>query len=207
MLERLAEDPEPTKKYEEETAMRGRPPLTPNHFSINTVRGIAMHAILAYARWVRLNLISEEGGDADSGRWRWRGFVDAPEVQAMLVRRLDPMIDPTRTVRSVYGSQLPSLAFLDRRWVEAILPEIFPTDEDHAYLHDAAWDAYVVHPRPFGSVFQLLREEYARAVERLEGRSPVDPAKRKRPDPEEALGEQLMILYWRGTLHFEEPDQ
>jgi hypothetical protein len=206
LLERLAEDPDPKKEYEEEAAKMGRPPLTPNHFSINTVRGVAMHAVLAYVLWVYRHLSDDEIEEVDDARGRWQGLDDVPEARGVLDRHLDPVAEPTRTVRSVYGTWLPTLVYLDRRWIEDKLPEIFPRDEAYAYLRDAAWDTYVAHRSPRSENFELLRDEYARAVEQLAERRAADDGKRRRPDPESSLAEHLLILYWRGTLGFGEPD-
>jgi hypothetical protein len=206
VLERLADDPEPTKEYEEEAARKSRPPLTPNHFSINTVRGVAAHAVMSYAFWVRRNVVEGEPAEMDEEQGRWHGFDDAPEAQALLERRLDPVAEPTRTVRSVYGTWLPTLVSLDRGWVEAKLPEIFPRDDALAYLRDAAWEAYVAHGSPYDEVFELLRKEYDRAIGQLAERHAARDGERRRSDPDRSLAEHLMILSWRGTLGVDEPN-
>ncbi len=200
VLGSLAEDPEPTPDYEESQAKLSRPHTTPFFFSINTVRGVAMHAVVAYLLWVRRNL--EATGAQAPGPWR--GLLDAPAARNVLERHLDPTVEPTRTVRAVYGYWLPWLVYLDRAWVEEWLPQIFPEVEAQAYLRDAGWEAYVNHQSPFDSaVFEVLRGEYARVVERLDLEQPGE----RRPDPDESLAEHLMILYWRGTLVFDGADE
>jgi hypothetical protein len=196
VLGRLAEDPELTLEYEEVEAKLSRPHTSPHFFSINTVRGVAMHAVVAYVLWVRRNL----GEDGAEEREPWRGLLDAPEACEALERRLDPGVEPTRAVRAVYGYWLPWLVYLDRAWVEERLPQIFPIEEGRAHLRDAAWEAYVAHQSPYDEVFEVLRGEYAWAVERLVPDRPGG----QHPDPDKALAEHLMILYWTGTLALDE---
>jgi hypothetical protein len=198
VLGRLAEDPEPTPESEENEAKLSRPHTTPFFFSINTVRGVAMHAVVAYVFWVRRNL--EADGTEEQGLWR--GLYEAPETREALERRLNPAIELTGAVRAVYGYGLPSLVYLDRAWVENKLLEIFPAEEELIHLRDAAWEAYVAHQNPYNDVFEVLRGEYARAVERLD----TDWPKNRRPDPDRSLAEHLMILYWRGVLTLNEND-
>jgi hypothetical protein len=192
VLQPLSEDPEPTLAYEEDERKLAGPEATPHAWAINTVRGVAMRAVVAYALWARRNV----GGDS------WRGLADASEAREVLERRLDRTVDPTRTIRSVYGSGLPLLIYLDRAWVEERLPLIFPEDERDAQLREAAWESYLLDWIPYDDVFEVVRDEYARAVEHLA----PDRELRSPRDPDGFLARHLMILLWRGTVSFGDPD-
>ena len=185
----LSEDPEP-ELSDEQGGTTDRPGSSPRHLAINTVRGVAMHAVVAYALWVRRS----------TGDESWRGLADAPEAQAVLESRLDPAVELTRAVRSVYGATLPLLVYLDRAWVEAWLPRVFP--DDAAHLRDAAWDSYVLDWSPYNDAFEVLRSQYADAVRRLDPGTTLESSR----GPDASLAEHLMILLWRGRLAFGEAD-
>lgn len=189
-LKVVAEDPDPTPEDDARFETSSRDPAT---VSINTTRGEAMHAVVRYALWIRRHL--EQAVD---GKERiTRGFDEMPEVREVLDRHLDPRHDPSRAIRSVYGQWFPQLVLLDPQWVTQNVPKIFPADEGLAKLRDAAWEAYVVFCYPYDPVYDVLREEYGRAIDRL-GSFPKD--KHHLADPEHQLSEHLMILYWHGKL-------
>lgn len=201
VLQRLSFDPEPTVAQEEAQMSAGRPHATPNHVSINSVRGVALHGIVAYALWVRRNLT---GSADDEDHDPWRSLDDdAPEVRQILDLRLDSGVEATQTVRSVYGSWLPWLVYLDRRWVEDNLTRIFPQDGREQRLRRAAWNAYITQVRADREVFEVLRPDYGRTIEYL-NHAQID---QERPSPERRLAEHLMVLYWWGALQFDDPDR
>lgn len=190
VLRRLSEDPEPTLTYEEDR--RDQPGSTPRDLAINTVRGVALHAVVDYVLWVRRNL-----GDAS-----WQGLESVPDAREVLEARSSAATERTRTVRSVYGARLLHLLYLDRPWLEARLPYIFPQATGEAQLRDAAWESYLLDWVPSGEAFEVLRTEYQHAVAALDpGRSPEAPPR----DPDGFLARHLMILLWRGILAFDEP--
>ena len=198
VIGRLAEDPDPSSEREAAELDPDRPHITPHSVAINSVRGAALDAVVAYTHWVR-RAFEAEGATT---RGPWRGLADVPEARAVLEERLDPAVEPTRALRSVYGYWLPHLVYLDRPWTEAQLGRIFPDAPSHAHLRDAAWEAYVVHWAPDDASFEVLREEYARAVERLDPGEPGGP----RPDPDGSLSEHLMVLHRSGILDLEGPE-
>ena len=195
VLKPITDDPDPTLADETHyggsnmgLAMR----------SINTTRGKAMHAVVRYALWVRKHIKA-----APDGRERVeRGFDEIAEVRKVLDVHLDPVRDPVLAIRAVYGQWFPWLVLLDREWAAAHVSKIFPSDESLRDLRDAAWETYVVSRAPYDDVFEVLREEYGRAVERI---GTGDTQRRHMADPEERLAEHLMVLYWRGKLSLDEP--
>lgn len=201
LLKRLSSDPEPTLAQEEADMAGARPRATPNSVSINSVRGVAMHAVVAYALWVRRNVVD---GGGENRPVPWRSLADdAPEVRELLERRLDSEVEPTQTVRSVYGSWLPCLVYLDRRWVEQNLGSIFPESARDRHLRRAVWNTYItVGTELSREEFEVLRQEYRRSVENLNPERIDD----QRSSPERHLAEHLMIFYWWGALGFGDPD-
>lgn len=195
VLQPLTDDPDPTPEHE---ARYGGSNMDPATLSINTTRGEAMHAVVRYALWVRRHLEKLPDGLPRLER----GFDEIPEVRDVLEIHLNPDRDPSLAVRSVYGQWFPWLALLDARWAADHKGHIFPTDPDRAGLREAAWETYVVFCKPYNAVFDVLRDEYGRAIEHIG--SPTDDHRHLR-DPDERLAEHLMELYWRGRLALNEP--
>ncbi len=156
LLAKLAEDPEPTTEYEAEF---GGSNMDPGTLSINTTRGEALHAVIGFALWRRQPL--------REGRAEPVTLADMPEVRDVLDRHLDPAIDPSLAIRSVYGRWLPWLFDLDPAWLESRLPTIFPTDPDAKHFWDAAWVEFVIRCGPYGKLLPLLEPSYVRAIQEV----------------------------------------
>ena len=187
VLEPLTEDPDPTVADESTRVDNG---MDPDHWSINTVRGSALHAVVEYALWCRRALDARR---VDTGA----GFDLMPEVRAILKRHLDPRLEPTLTVRSVYGRWLPWLLLLDEDWVVANLGSIFPTDHALAGLREVAWSTYIGWCPAYNSVFPPLCSEYEAAVDRVPSGGTFGISRDE--DIDVKLGEHLVVLYWRGV--------
>lgn len=185
VLEPLTGDPHPSPGDEANDTMD---PLTR---SINTNRGKAMHAVMAYALWCRREL------DAH-GRDMSAGFDSMPEVRTVLEEHLDPDTEPSLAVRAVYGKWLPWLILIDEEWVSANISRILPPSPDHVSQRDAAWNTYICWCPPFETVYDVLRDEYEAAVERVPTAGTVGFANDERADAK--LGEHLVTLHWRGHL-------
>lgn len=196
ILRPLTDDPDPTPEFE---ARYGGSNMDPATLSINTVRGEAMHAIVRYALWVRRHLKASPDGRTSVGR----GFDAMPEVRDVLDFHLDPDRDPSLAVRAVYGQWFPWLAFLDSRWAATRKDAIFPAAPDQEARREAAWEAYVVFCRPYDVAFELLKDQYAWAIERI---GAYTAGKRHVGNPEQRLAEHLMELYCRGRLALDESD-
>lgn len=196
VLRRLTGDPNPTPEYE---ARYGGSNMDPATLSINTTRGEAMHAVVRYALWVRRHI-----EEATNGKDRIaRGFDEMPEVREILDHHLDPGHDPALAIRAVYGQWFPWLVFLDPHWATQSVTRIFPTEATLRELRDAAWETYITFCAPYDNAFDLLREEYGRAIERI---GTASGERQSLADPDRRLAEHLMTLYWRGKLSLDEPD-
>jgi hypothetical protein len=99
ILAPLTGDPEPTLDYEERY---GGSNMEPSTLAINTVRGKALNAVVAYALWVRRDLDKQNPVPA-------MNFDAMPEVRAVLDEHLDVGREPTLTIRSIYGRHFPWL--------------------------------------------------------------------------------------------------
>jgi hypothetical protein len=179
LLATLAEDDEPDLDYEDEWADGGMGPLG---LSLNTVRGAAMHAVMRYAWWRKEQTPADETP------------VLEPRLRELLDRRLDPGVEPTRTVRAVYGQWFPYLVAVDGEWAAARVDVIFPLEGEQAPLGRVAWDSYLGHNRVYDNAFALLRPQYAAAIARVAAGDDGDDEAR------EALVGHLISTYVRAQV-------
>jgi hypothetical protein len=127
-----------------------------------------------------------------------------PEVREMLDWHLHPDNDPSLAVHSSYGQWFPWLVTLDQPWTIQRIPEIFPSEAALYDRYKAAWDAYVVFCRPYNKTFDILREEYYRAVKLL-GMAASDEQQHSY-NPREHLAQHLISYYWSGKVDIDEPE-
>jgi hypothetical protein len=188
LLKPITDDPDPTTEYEKSNY--DPPNMDPFTLSINSIRGEAIHAVVDYAAWVRRREVSAQN------------FDTTPEVREVLEYHLDIQHDPALAIRAVYGRQFPRLLFLDKNWTTSKVSLIFPIDESLQDFREVAWQTYIVYCHAYNDVFDVLREEYANAIEHLS----ETPSKwRLMSSPQERLAEHLMQLYWRAKLTITDP--
>jgi hypothetical protein len=191
ILRPITDDPEPTPEYEERYGGTNMDPAT---LALNTTRGRAMHAAIGYALWMKRN---RDARDPDSTPF---GFDAMPEVREVLEQHLVVERDPSIAVRAVYGQTFPWLALLDEQWATNAKQRIFPDDASHSVLREAAWSSYVIFCPPYNSIFGILRDQYASAVERLRDARPPWRWIGGSATQDERLAEHLLTFYWRGLI-------
>jgi hypothetical protein len=196
MLEVLADDTEPSLEYEEQYGGSNMGPAT---LSLNTVRSVAMHAVIRYALWVHRNATNEPlGTEQTTG-----GFATMPEVEKVLDDHLDPNLDPSIAVRAVYGWWLPALVSLDKDWVTKSVHRIFPAAESLINLWYGAWDTYVVRSGVYDNVYSIIKPEYRRAIDRIGSPRPTSGDLH---NPDFRLAHHMMVLYWQGKISLKDPN-
>lgn len=178
-LQRLSWDAEPDADYERQYGGSNMDPLT---LSLNTTRGEAMHAVVAFAVWAKQN------EDEESLR----------RALSNLDEHLDPALEPSLTVRGVFGARLHQLRSIAADWLAERVSAVFPPEADLQALRLAAWDTYLIWGRPSPGLFEILEPQYRAAVEEL----PVEAERKEaaRRDPTEALAEHLATFLWWGAL-------
>jgi hypothetical protein len=190
LLRALASDPEPTTDYEREF---GGDNMDPPTLAINTVRGVAMHAIIQYGLWVVRNTARD--GDESS-----ISLADMPELQQLLEAHLDRSNDPSLAVRSVYGQYFPWLALIDEEWSLQQLDAIFPEDDDSKPYWDAAWWTYVAFCQPYDRMVVVLRGKYLASLRRLD----ETPQEVAFAVPGHKLVEHIIVYYLRGLIELDD---
>ena len=192
IIEKVAEDPDPTVEDDEKDRM------DPATQSINTTRGEALHAVIRYALWIQRMITAE---DADTPRTFNMSVI--PEVQDCLEQHLDPIVEPSPAIRAVFGQWFPWLLLLDSEWAKSKVDSIFP--DDNPRLRDAAWYTYLRFSRVYDDAFQVLRLQYSASVKRLS----IDKENDKSEWYDrvgERLGEHLMLMVGRGVLNWSDED-
>jgi hypothetical protein len=179
-LDVLSWDPDPTPEHEERYGGSNMDPLM---LSINTVRGQAMHAVIQYATWRKL-----EHEDLDLG--------SLPDVASNLEAHLDPARDPSETTRAAFGARLGLLDWVDPQWLNDRLSLLFPSDDQALRL--ATWETFLAWVRPSERMLELVGAEYRRAIEELP--TTEDRRSRAGKDPGLAIAEHLATYAWWGTL-------
>lgn len=173
LLRDLTADPEPDVGYE---AQYGGTNSDWDTLSLNTVRPAAISALFRYVVW-------ESSHDEPENRIR--------DALAILDEHLDPNLDASLAVRSVYGRSTPLLVGVADDWVGTAIPLVWPLSGDLDQFFWAAWAPYLAFWRPHIGVFRLLQDQYRHAVERVG----LEPDWRWVANPAEKLGEQLIAFY------------
>jgi hypothetical protein len=189
VIRQLTEDPDPSPQDESE---RGSS-FEATTMSLNCTRGQAMHAALKYGRWLWQAWEKEENQ-------REHTFDHLPEVREVLDRHLDPLVENTLTVRSIYGQYFPLLTYFDASWAGQAVEKIFPGDAPTLWW--GAWIPYLQFGGAYDNVFKLLQRQYSVSIEQL----PARAVKEKREGWVEHLGSHLMVFYWRGLIGLGDDD-
>jgi hypothetical protein len=182
ILRPITDDPDPDVSRESEEN-------DPYSTAINSTRGVAMEALVAYAlMWVRGRYFLPDGV---------AGFEDMPEVEEVLNRHLDPAIDPSRAIRAVYGESLYRLYRMNRAWVESHTDALFPADRPD--LADAVLRAYLAWGRvATPELNALITPQLARTIASFP-EAPTDDEK-KVPAYVGNIADRLMAMYLYGEI-------
>lgn len=164
--------------------------------AINSPRGIAIGAVVQFALWLRRGFERSQGKETLLAQ----GFEAMPEVQRVLDAHLDEKIDPSISIRSVYGERIPWLHLLDEKWARQNTARLFPRNQTEHW--HAAWDTYIGFCAPYDKVLDWLKDEYAFAVEQI-GNHEHGWSQPQAPDY--ALAQHLVSFYWRGRLKQQDP--
>jgi len=128
LIVRLLEDEDPDARTEARDRTDGMDAFTR---SVNSVRGVAVHAACYYGTWLHhRHLVSA------------RDFSVAPELREALERRLSPEVDGSACTRSVLAHHFRRLYWLDARWADTHADDIFRWETSTRELSLDVWHAY-----------------------------------------------------------------
>jgi hypothetical protein len=164
--------------------------------AINTPRGKAMDAIVAYARWNANQIARTEQGQ----QFVPGGLSAMPDVRDRLNWHVIPE-NSSFEAFAVIGAYVGLLHWIDESWVKENVGRIFDLsvvkrDPTVAY-GCAAWNSFLIWGHAHAAYYEVLRPQYIYAVENQAKIAP--PAKSGRT-PIHYLGEHLVLLYGRGNL-------
>ena len=160
------------------------------HIAINSVAGVAWEAAMALLQRaaamrpamssIQAAILSEAEAYANS-RERWR-----LAIHAML------------------GRLFLQLRDVDNERALGLRPRVFPTDTDDGEYFDAAWEGLILHWTLGVEGHEILRSEYAHAVDRLAspGHQGDDALM-----ADERFVVDLVSHYCSGTINYGDPDQ
>lgn len=187
ILSDLSEDPNPTidEESQDESSY--------GNLAINTVRGVAIEAMMQFGLWLYRNSDKGESG----GSLKWKGLSTDELLKSTLERHLDPNQDPSLTIRSVYGRMIPWLIRMDVDWVRKNLEVLFPKTNAGLKHRRASWGSYVVFCRLYPDVASLLATEYQWAATQI---GTWDDDRAATFDADERLAEHLMLMYWNDMI-------
>ncbi len=177
----LSQDSNPTVDDEQGTY------VDPMTLSVNSVRGQAFYAILAYAIWVH-----KRSEDLTSPQ----GFGIMPEVRAVLETHLDPNYEKSLAIRAIYGRSFPTLFAIDQRWAITHKQSIFSLEPELSAYLDTAWEAYITFRNPTEVMYDALEDYYHLAVSKLSIKGETTELSRST----QRLIEHIMQYYWHGKI-------
>ena len=163
----------------------------PAALALNSVRGLAMLGVVQYGLWLLRQSTRNAVDTLDTAQMS--------RIRRILDQHLELVNERSLAVRSVYGQYFPWLLLIDEAWARQNISRIFPVDSNTMLLRNAAWNSYLRYCPPYDATFDILHDEYARAVEQPP-RPPKNMKEIDHGDPYARLGEHLIVLYWRGLL-------
>jgi hypothetical protein len=180
ILEHLASDPVPpeqNRKYN-----KG---IFAGSSSLNVTRGVALDAMLSYARWLH-----KQGAIGEEGK-----LNSIHELKTVFDDHI--VNDDSVVAREVLGRGFATLFWLDRDWATSRVADVFGKDD----RGDIAFANYLLFCPPYHHLLPILVPYYRRAIEQIAKgyRKEVDEIDRH-------LAQHLMGLYWHGKVAIESAD-
>jgi hypothetical protein len=206
-LARLVESPHPTPDHEQRYGDGNMDPVTQ---ALNTTRGQALRGLVLYAAWLSRHdptqQPEERGASAAIGDGEEASTspeARLSEVLAILDRHLDPSIDRSPAVRSMYGLHFQTLLYVVPEWAGSRAARIFGSSGPLDEPQKAAAAAFLAFNGPSASLLDALRLQYAMwakalatdTFERVMSYSPESIPER--------LAEHLLFLYIWGRLELD----
>lgn len=101
----------------------------PFSMAINTVRGRAFQALVLFVYQDGKTFSKEESSKISS---------DAKKLYETVLEN-----EKTHALMFMFGHYLPSFYFRDKKWMQGLLPQIFPMGPEKKHLYTAAWEGYL----------------------------------------------------------------
>ncbi len=164
--------------------------------ALNSSRGIAISAVLAYAEWV---------ANHEQPEWSIKppfakGFSAIPEVRETLDACIRGALD-SFIARAAIGKRLNLILLLDETWLKQVSADLFnlsKVGDDFSTAHGwAAWNTFLYCSEPHVRFYKILREQFDLAVSHA---AIISPTSESHEAPFHRLAEHALILFARGDL-------
>jgi len=179
----LAHHSNPTQEDDEKNEM------DPFTYSLNCVRGEAMHGILNYS----LYLVRQKQAENKDKKW----FIEE-EISEILNEKIDIEKEPSPAIRAVIGSYLTQIYFMSEEWTKKNLVVIFPSSQEFNQYWSAAWNGYLIGANINKALFRHLIPQYQRGISKLS-----QPKEKSFSDPSERLAQHVMVAYLNDLTDFD----
>lgn len=192
LVELIEKDEDPTEKDEKEYGKEAKN-MDYTTYCINSNRGKAMCALMQHAL-KRARMRPEEEKKKEEGKGPFPPGERMDLYKEFLTKRLDDEKSPS--VQSSYGRFMPYLCYLDQDWLKNMIKseKLFPKNKELQNFWEAHWEGYIGFHSMYNQLYDLLKENYIRAVDNLTRRT---DKKEKFERYDDKLAEHLMIAYWR----------
>lgn len=152
----------------------------PVDWSINSIRGNAIHGLIYLLSWMRRNEIDIKKHKLIFDELTWH---------------LDTKNDPSPAVRAVYGWRFEFLYGTNKKWTTSNKNVIFSDNE----LGMVAFDAFLRFSRVHPDELKLLGDVFEKQLSRLKN-PPVEGKQSSRHDALLNYVQHLALLYWYFSL-------
>ncbi|GLI02929.1 hypothetical protein Pa4123_82070 [Phytohabitans aurantiacus] len=182
LLTQLTQDPEPDQDSDESN--------DPATTAINTVRGCAFIALMHYLVWRHHHRATAQPAQLDT------------PVRTILEAHLDPAIEPTAAIRTIYGQWIGALAVCDPQWARDHVEKIF--DRSPGSLGAAAWEAFLRFNQPTLRTYELLAPWYLDEINSLSQAPAATPTESESNSDDDGTASHLVRhlagLYSQGIV-------
>lgn len=180
-------DPDPTPEYEKKHGGSQGDPL---HLSLNTVRPVAIRALVQLAA-AEYEITPEE---------QRPGTITQRVIDA-LVRLLTPIRDSSVAVAAAFGESVG--------WLRRLAPDWYKENSKHFLTDDTFGDIVATTALAFHAtsrhLVEALEGKVARMIASAQGGTEITDGVRSTRSPLERVGDHLIILLMWGMYDFETP--
>lgn len=192
LVELIEKDEDPTPESEAKYGLEANN-MDYVTYCMNSNRGQAMVALMHHAlRRARMRSKEEKEKEKSKGSFPPGERMDL--YKEFFTKRLDLELSPS--VQSSYGQLLPYLFYLDQEWVKYMKQQdkLFPKSEEKNKFWEAHWQGYIGYNNFYNEIYNLIKEEYRKAVETMSEKKEED---KQRSHYDERLVQHLIKAFWR----------
>lgn len=192
LIELIEQDEDPTEESEKKYGPEAKN-MDYVTYCMNSNRGQTMIALMHHA-FRRDRMRPKEEREKKKGKGPFPPGERMDLYKEFFTKRLD--LEPSPSVQSSYGQFLPYLFYLDQEWVKQMKQQdkLFPKSEEKNKFWEAHWQGYIGYNNFYNEIYNLIKEEYRKAVETMSEKKEED---KQRSHYDERLVQHLIKAFWR----------